>query len=119
MGVPSAGLLNGTDIDPASRTAEMTANLTRLEVIPFGIINVVGGYHTAMVLDGFVYEVYWASGPKTRIYLKRGASRRGRTDFGGTGSSMFPLPSGRTARGAEDGTVPEACTVGCVMRDHP
>ena len=64
MGVPSAGPLNGAYIDPADRTVEVTRKLRRLEAIPFGIINAVAGQHTAMIVEGYVYEVHWDKGPK-------------------------------------------------------
>jgi len=72
-GVPSAGPLNGRDIAPANRTAEQTVKLRKLERIPFGLINVVGGYHTAVIVDGDVYEVHYAKGPKdAKLYDARG-----------------------------------------------
>ena len=36
----------------------------RIKKIPFGFIVVVGGYHSALLVDGNVLEVHWDRGPK-------------------------------------------------------
>ncbi len=40
-----------------------TTEFTKLKGIPFGVINARGGFHTALLMSGNVYEVHWNHGP--------------------------------------------------------
>jgi hypothetical protein len=91
-GVPGAGPLNGADIALANRTTELTTKLTKLEKIPFGFINVVGGYHTAVIVEGDVHEVHWQKGPKDADLYDARRFKTWENGFWGDGIIHVPAP---------------------------
>ncbi|MGL1937240.1 MAG: hypothetical protein OCD01_19590 [Fibrobacterales bacterium] len=44
---------------PTTITTKDSGNITKLRTIPFGVINTKGGTHTALLINGKVYEVHW------------------------------------------------------------
>ena len=55
---------DGAAILPAEVTAKDAVNLEKLKKVPFGVMIVRGGRHTAILMKGKVYEVHWKKGPR-------------------------------------------------------
>lgn len=62
--VPTTMLDNGTPIAPANQTKRVTDKLDKLKKVPFAVILARGGLHTAILMQGRVYEVHWKKGPR-------------------------------------------------------
>ncbi len=51
---------DGTPV--TEKTIQDSSKIGKLTSVPFGFINVRGGMHTALLIDGEVYEVHWDEG---------------------------------------------------------
>ena len=73
-GVEGVRELNGETIPPdfvTKPTAEDRAKFAKLQKVPFGVINAVGSFHTALIVRGEVYEVHYSEGPTSpQLYGK-------------------------------------------------
>jgi hypothetical protein len=59
---PTESFYDGTPVSESEQTIQNTTKIDTLTSIPFGFINVRGGKHTAILIDGEVYEVHWDEG---------------------------------------------------------